>query len=157
MLVHDHPVNVERLRAGLPSVSAVWFSFGGTLPPVPVVGAMRTFARTGDAVALARHAQVPILPLPASLGEAIAAAAGVATMVVALDAGADLGSVDAAWVAPAYAALTRRALDTVTLIGDGAGGAACWTARRPGTWRRLTARFAASDLDARFGALRGER
>jgi hypothetical protein len=159
MLVHDHPVNVERSRTGLPPVSAVWFSFGGTLPRVPVVGTMRAFARTGDAVALARHAQVPLLPLPASLGEALAAAAGAATIVVGLDAGTDLGAVDAAWAAPAYAALTRRTLDTVTLIGDGAGGgaAACWTAHRPGTWRRLTARFAARDLDARFGALRGER
>jgi len=157
MLLHVHPVNEHRARAGLQPVNAVWFSFGGTMPPVPAARPMRTFARTGDAVALSRHTGVPVVPLPATLAQAIAAAAGAQALVVALDATADLASLDAAWTAPAYAALSRRTLDAVTLIGDGADGALCWTVRRPGTWRRLTARFAAPDLDAQLDGARGER
>ncbi len=156
MLFHDHPVNARRARAGLQPVSAVWFSLGGTMPAGPVRGTLRTFARAGDAVALALHARLPAIPVPASLGEAMHAAAGAEALVVALDATADLASLDSAWTAPAHAALMRRTLDSVTLIGDGADGAVCWTARKQGPWQRLTSHFAAPDLAAQLAAARGE-
>jgi len=155
MLFHDHPVNVGRARAGLQPVNAVWFSFGGTQPPVPAAGSLRIFARTGDALALALYAEAPALALPASLGPAIAAAAGAKTLVVALEATTDLAALEAAWTAPAYAALARGTLGAVTLIGDGADGAVCWTARRPGTWQRLASRFAPPEIEVQLTAVRG--
>ena len=41
MLLHDHPVNVERERAGRPQANCVWFSGGGTLPNCAVSPTIR--------------------------------------------------------------------------------------------------------------------
>jgi hypothetical protein len=35
MLLHTHPVNVERIARGLPAINSVWISGGGALPPRP--------------------------------------------------------------------------------------------------------------------------
>ncbi len=45
MLLHEHPVNAARERAGRPPANSVWFSGGGTLPPrAAPASSIRTFA-----------------------------------------------------------------------------------------------------------------
>ena len=54
MLLHEHPVNVERERAGARSPTAPWFSGGGSFRRDHRPPSIRTYATTGIAAALAR-------------------------------------------------------------------------------------------------------
>ncbi len=163
MLLHEHPINAARAAAGRRPVNSVWLSTGGTLPP-PAVVPVATFANGGVAVALAAHAGRPARPVPAELGAALDAAPGAAataTVVVALPAPADAALVDRAWAQPAWKALARGRLRSVTVIAnhggdrggaDGEGEALAWRARRPSLRQRVAARFGSPDLDALLAA-----
>jgi len=145
MLLHEHPVNMAREARALPPANSVWFWGGGTRPPASGAS-IRTFADGGIAGALAAHLGEPARPLPAALDPVLAAASGAATAVIAFDPPLDLAAIERAWAAPAWAALGRGAVTTVTLIADGDYGATAWTARRPDAWRRLRGHFRAPDL-----------
>ncbi|MEP7183557.1 MAG: hypothetical protein ABI886_15360 [Betaproteobacteria bacterium] len=156
MLFHEHPVNAQRERAGAASVSGVWFSQGGTLAPPTATTKIDTFADDGFAAALARHVGNPAQPLPESLDPVLAAACDAELLVVATGPAHDLAALDAAWMAPAWAALGRRTLESVTLVADGAGDAAVWTARPRRGWQRIADRFSSPDLDALLAAARSD-
>jgi len=155
MLLHEHPVNQARERQGLPPANSVWFWGGGTCPQ-PNGAAVVTHAGGGIAAALAAHRGAPARALPAALADVLADlladGRGPATTVIALDAPLDLAAVERDWAAPAWAALARGAIQTVTLIADGDGRTAVWTARRPGAWRRLASRMRTPDLRALLDA-----
>lgn len=153
MLLHAHPVNAAREAAGKPRVSGVWLSQGGTMPPRGA-GDVRTFAETGIALALARHAGVPAVSVPASLDAALAAAAGAATVIVTLAAPVDLAQVESAWARPAWSLLARGRLGIVTIIADDAGDALVWTSRTPGAWQRIARTLARDDLAHALAAAR---
>jgi hypothetical protein len=155
MLFHEHPVNIERERAGGASVNSVWFSGGGILPPRAAAGMrIRTWAKSGIATALALYAGAPARALPADLGAVLNTTHEDEDHVVALDAPLDLATVETAWAAKAWDALAAGVLETVTLIADGAGDAITWTARRPSHWQRLRQRFTKPDLEALLDAAR---
>jgi hypothetical protein len=147
MLLHEHPVNVERERAGRSPANSVWFSCGGTMPqpPVPAVS-IRTFAAAGIAVTLARYAGSPASALPGHLGAAREDTGDAASIVVALDPALDAAALEQAWTAPARDALDRGAFDAVTLLADDSGDAVAWHARRLGLWQRLAGRHQRHDL-----------
>jgi hypothetical protein len=153
MLLHEHPVNVERERAGRSPVNSVWL-WGGGVRPAPAQTTVRTFAGGGIAVALAAHAAQPADPVPESLAAALAAAREAQSVVIVPDAPADLRAVERAWFAPASAALARGSVASIAVVATGAGGAVSWTARRPRLGQRLAARWRASGLDAAFAAAR---
>jgi len=149
MLLHEHPVNQARERDGLPPANSVWFWGGGTCPPA--CGAtIVTHAAGGIAAALAAHGGACARALPAVLADVLgdwpAGGSGPATAVIALEPPLDLASVERDWAAPAWMALARGAVETVTLIADGDGRTAVWTAGRPGAWRRFASRMRAPDL-----------
>ena len=123
MLLHEHPVNVERERAGQAPANSVWFSCGGTMPrpPAPAVS-IRTFAAAGIAAALAAHAGSPARALPGHLGTAREDAPGASAIVVALEPAIDIAALERAWAAPARDALARGAFDAVTLLAERQGG-----------------------------------
>lgn len=155
MLLHDHPVNLEREQRGQAPVSSVWFSGGGTLPARPAApGVTRTWASGGIVAALARHIGAPTQALPADLAAVLHAGGDANRHVVALDPPHDLTRVDAAWTAPAWRALTAGKLQTVVIMGDGAGEAVAWTANRPGLGQRLRAHFSKPDLYALLDTVR---
>ena len=153
MLLHEHPVNAARERAGRALVNSVWFDGGGTRP-APATRAVHTCADAGAARALAAHAGRPAAAVPAALDAALAGAGDATTIVVALDAAGDGGAVERAWAAPAWAALAAGALETVTLAADGDGGAVVWAARRPRRWQWIAARLFPPDLAALLAAAR---
>jgi len=153
MLLHEHPVNAARERAGRAPVNSVWLDGGGT-HPAPAAPAVRTFANGGIAAALAAHAGQPAAAVPAALDAALAAAGGATTIVVALDAAGDVGAVERAWAAPAWATLASGAIESVALIADGDGAAVVWAARRPRGWERIAARLRAPDLASLLAAAR---
>jgi len=149
MLLHEHPVNVERERAGRPLANSLWFSCGGTLPPRrEPAPSMRTFAAEGSAATLAAHAGSPARALPGHLGVALEDAGGAESIVVSLGPAYGLALVERSWAAPARDALAAGSLDAVTLLSDDAGDAVIWHARRPGLWQRFAGRYARHDLAA---------
>lgn len=85
MLLHNHPVNEARETRGDAPINGVWLWGGGTLPgkvasPFSAVWADETLAH-----GLARAAQVPRSPLPASATEWHAAAGSGSEHLIVLD------------------------------------------------------------------------
>ncbi len=156
MLLHEHPVNVAREKAGRAPANSVWFSAGGVHPArVPLRARILTWADGRSvAAALAAHVGTPALALVDELGAVLARQRDPATLVVALEPPPSLPQIERAWAAPASRALARGTIDAVTLIADGAGHAAVWTARRKNAWRRLAGALARHDLDRLLAAAR---
>ena len=155
MLLHEHPVNVERERAGRAPVNSLWFSEGGTLAtPARPAGKIAAFAANGIVSALAAHAGLPVHSLPADFRVAQADAGLVGSIVIALDRALDLTSVERAWAAPVRDALAVGSVDPVILLGEDAGDAIVWRARRPAFWERIANRFHAHDLRVLLEAAR---
>jgi hypothetical protein len=155
MLLHEHPVNLERERAGRAQVNGFWFSQGGTLPPRRhVATTIATFAGDGIAVALAAFAGAPAHSLPDDLSGALAAAPSAESIVAALDPALDLASIERAWATPARAALAAGSLDSVQILAQSTGDAIIWHVGRPGLWQRIAGRFEARDLRALLDATR---
>ena len=155
MLLHEHPVNVARERAGRAQVNALWFSQGGTLaPPRQPATNIATFASNGIAVALAAFASAPAHSLPDDLDGALAATGRVDSIVAAPDEALDLASMERAWAAPARTALASGSLDSVQILAESGGDAIIWRTGRPTLWQRVAGRFAARDLRALLDAAR---
>ena len=153
MLLHEHPINVEREKNGRPPVNGIWFSAGGVLPPRPSPSpTIRTFASAGIAVALATHVGASAQPLPANIGAALADAsgAGLAVVVLAPDAAAD--EIERSHAMPARDALARGRFEEVSILAQDAGDALCWRTRRPGLWQRIAGGARRHDLAALLAA-----
>jgi hypothetical protein len=153
MLLHEHPVNVARERAGRPLANSLWFSGGGTLPPrrepAPPI---RTYATAEVAAALARFIGQPARPPCASLDATLLDAGTTGSIVVVPEGALEMAALERAWAAPARDALGRGAVREVTVICDDAGDAVIWRAQRPGPWQRLIGRYRTHDLAALLGA-----
>jgi hypothetical protein len=154
MLLHEHPVNLARQAAGRAGVTGIWFWGGGRLSDalaLPATVVVAASGRVADvARGVARHAGGSIAALndsstPTAVVERTQATSGAsATCVVVVDAIATHAAVanfDARWSRPALDLLERRRLDRLTVIADGNGVAARWSATPPTLWRRVTARL----------------
>jgi hypothetical protein len=147
MLLHEHPVNAAREQRGELPVNSIWLWGGGTRPPARKTS-IGTWTNDETAAALARYVGAPASTLPADLDAVIASGGSAETIVVALEQATELAVLERAWIAPAWAAMCRGMVATVTLIADGNGCATVWTARRPGVWQQLTSRIRSPDLRA---------
>lgn len=154
MLLHEHPVNAARERAGRAAANSVWFSHGGTLPAPASMGAIRTYADDGPALALAAHAGSPAHAVPASLDAALEQDEKTAAVVVALSRSAAGATVEDAWARPALRALDARRMASVTLIAEDAGEGVSWRAEPAGLRRRIGAWLARRDLEALLASQR---
>jgi len=153
MLLHEHPVNVEREKSGAPPVNGLWLSAGGLLPPRgSPPSAIRTYANSGIAVALAAQLDAPARPLPAHFAAAIDSGAGAKLVVVALASGAALTEIERAWALPSRDALASRRVEAISIVAEDAGDAVCWRARRPGVWQRFSGRVRPRDIAAELAA-----
>ena len=153
MLLHEHPVNVEREKVGSPPVNGVWFSGGGVLPPRPSpLPAISTYADAGIAVALAAHGGAPAQPLPLSLAIALESASGAELVVVAPGSGVTLARIEHSYAEPARSAVARGQLSEVSILAQHDGDAICWRARRPGLWQRMAGRAHRRELGAEIAA-----
>lgn len=65
MLLHEHPVNVDREQRGLPAVNAVWLWGGGTRPELPRAQACTLYTDTPDFAALAPACGIDVQSVPA--------------------------------------------------------------------------------------------
>ena len=154
MLLHDHPVNAERERAGRAPANSLWFSYGGTLPRRrELEPSIHTFATAGIAVALAAYAGSPARAIPNCLDDALNAAGTAEMIVVALEPSLDWETVERSWCARARHALHAGRVAAVSLFADDMGDAVVWRARRPGLWQRFAGRYARHDLVALLAAV----
>lgn len=156
MLLHEHPVNVARETNGGAPVTGIWFWGGGRIAGVgrlpvaavaaaqnPIADLARGIARKGGGIELALERDDTALRVfDRALSQS--AADHPPTVVIAIaEAGDREGAVpmlESQWLAPARALLSRGRADTLSLIADGNGTAARWTATRPTLWRRAIAR-----------------
>ena len=154
MLLHEHPVNVAREAAGRPGVTGIWFWGGGRLSDavgLPAIIVSAAPGRVGDlARGVARHAggSVDAFGVAASPSHVVERAqsagnAGATCVVVteAIASDAAVAAFAAHWLRPALDLLERRRIDRLTVIADGNGVAARWSATPPTLWRRVTARL----------------
>jgi hypothetical protein len=147
MLLHEHPANATREAAGRPPVTGVWLAGGGVGTGRHASVGATMFTAPGPLGDIARG-----LAPAQSLPENFAALPPVDHAVVVLPAvtGAPaMTALVAAWIDPAVSALERRALSSLALVADGAGGAFTWEAAAPSWWQRLRASLSASAFVAR--------
>lgn len=158
MLLHRHPVNAARDEAGRAGANSVWFSGGGTLPPrAPEPLPIRTYAADATAVALAAFAGAPAHAVPGGLDEALAGAAEAETIVAVVDSMTAPDSLELAWTAPAWRALSSGGLASVAIVTEDDGDAVTWSARRPRLRQRLAGVFRRQELDALLAEGRRDR
>ena len=123
-------------------------------PPASIA----TFVDDDDvASGLAEFAGAPSRPIPADFGAAQIRAGHAHSIVVAFGPACDARSVECAWAAPARDALAAGTLDSIELIGEDAGDAVVWRARRPKLWQRISGQFEVHDLRALLDAARQAR
>ena len=115
MLLHEHPVNIERARRGVPEINAVWFHGPGELRDLQRYALPQAFGddlylrgiyrlNDGDVTAAPPHAQALLARLRSR-----------AVAVVAAD---DLDALEAAWIAPLARALAAGALARLEIVVD---------------------------------------
>ena len=118
MLLHEHPVNLERERSGRPVVNSVWFWGGGTLPSVDTALA-GVWAEDPLARGLATAARTPSASLPRDGSEWLSRS-GDGAHVVMLDTRttgeATLALYEEQWFAPSLRALKERKLAAIRLL-----------------------------------------
>lgn len=134
VVLHNHPLNVERAARGRPPVNSLWFWGGGALPDT--VHARHATVCSGDSTADAlAHAAGVARPLPERF-------------VVAGDDSSfdlhtvrDLAQLDLAWLQPACAALARGELQALELDFEDGRGYRSTRGQRWRFWRRPISRL----------------
>jgi hypothetical protein len=135
IILHNHPLNAERIARGKPPVNSLWFWGGGVLPDFV---RSENAAIHGDEVllrGLAELAKLPLRPIPS----AYSARLREGDALVDLREARNLGVLASDWVTPATAAL--RGADRLQL--DFTDGSVYTIARsqRWRFWRRTLTQF----------------
>ena len=144
MLLHPHPVNVERERCGRALVTGIWVSGAGTMPGTRAVLDATPFiadTRDGDVLrGLAKRAQVSWSPPPPRFSGLPATKAAM-MVLLPLSGSETFASIVETWLAPALAALEHGEITSLALIADRGSSAFTWRASRPSLLARARARF----------------
>ncbi len=141
MWLHAHPLNIERVRRGEPSVSTLWVWGGGQAPEVAAGARCASHAVFGSEAyvrGLCRLAGLESEPMPAEW-PAVEASHALCILSIAdglrSDAGAGLLEVltelDRRVIAPAVEALRGGHLDRLVLLANDR----CWSVRAADRWR----------------------
>lgn len=127
MLLHDHPINQQRLDRGLPQVNAVWFWGGAKRPVIPASRWQRVWSGEGLARALAHAQGGAYADRPADAAEWLARAEPGRHLLL-LDAlegelpdipqaswGELMAAYESAWWQPLFRALRRGTLESLQI------------------------------------------
>jgi hypothetical protein len=115
MLLHEHPVNVERTRRGLPEINAVWFHGAGEIRDLQRYALPQAF---GDDLYLRGIYRLNDSEVTAAPLDARALLARLSSRAVAVVAAADVDVLEAAWIAPLSRALTAGAIARLEIVID---------------------------------------
>jgi hypothetical protein len=135
VILHNHPLNAERVRRGVPPVNSLWFWGAGMLPDW-----IRTTASTivsGDEIAhaLARLAKIPVAP---ALADALGSATADSRILLDADAPAGIAVEDA--FQPIQQALIQRVVRELRLSFASGERYRYRHAHRWRFWRRVPAK-----------------
>lgn len=111
MLLHDHPINVERESQGKVPVNALWLWGEGVLTAPPPCDFDLVCARDSEVLGLALHAGVKSLSVPPGL-EALPPAR---CALVVFDQDIDFAALDAHWISPLMRALHEKRIELLDL------------------------------------------
>lgn len=142
MLLHEHPLNVARERAGQAPVSGVWIADAGTAVPPAGGHAFDRHAAPGRAGDVARGlaaAHARVAPPPPATYAQWRATADAVVVVPPVRSAEDLQATSDAWLAPALAALDRGAISALTVAADDNHDAFVWSPRARRWWTRWLA------------------
>ena len=126
VILHNHPLNAQRIAQGKPPVNSLWFWGGGVLPSSVRCDDAAVYGDELLLRGLCELSKTPLHPLPAAYSSKLREG----DALVDLRQAKTLGLLANDWILPAAAAL--RGEDRLRLdFADGAG----WTIARPQRWR----------------------
>lgn len=147
MLLHAHPVNAARERAGQLPINSLWLWGAGRLPERRECDFDGLWGANPLARGLAKSAGVPAHPLPVDAPTLIAQLAAKTHHVVLLDDllppvqyengkayGAAVNALEARWFAPLRAALARGTISGLTIEAPTAYATLAWHSDRRAQW-----------------------
>jgi hypothetical protein len=142
MLLHEHPVNARRERAGRAPVNGLWLWGGGSVSTPPAVPALTIFAPAGVPGDLARGlaAARGAAPPPPRFS-ALPLQRDVLAVLPAIASADALPALARDWLGPAVAALEAGELTELVLLADDRHAYVEWRARRPTWWDRTRRRW----------------
>lgn len=117
MLLHNHPVNETRARAGLPAINSVWPWGSGVVAdmgadPLPIAFGAAPYLR-----GLYLHQPQSILPAPGDAGQLLQSFSST-TRVIAVVVAEDQDALEETWVAPLARMLAAGQLARLDLVLD---------------------------------------
>lgn len=113
MLLHEHPVGVERLRRGVPEINAVWFHGSGEIRDVQRYRLPQAFGDDPYLRGIYRLNDGNVTAAPIDARALLARISARAVAVVAAD---DLDVLEAAWLAPLARALAAGIIARLELV-----------------------------------------
>jgi hypothetical protein len=115
MLLHEHPVNVERQRRGVPEINAVWPHGSGAIREPQRYALPQAF---GDDLYLRGMYRLNDVDVTSAPPDAQALLARLGSRAVAVVAADDMDVLEAAWLAPLTRALATGAVTRLEIIID---------------------------------------
>jgi hypothetical protein len=112
IILHNHPLNAQRVQRGQMPANSLWFWGAGTLPDAVRSGFTRVFSNDDVAIALARLAKVEVAaPQPAEFVHIEAKD----TLLLDLAGIRDAAALELEWLGPLDALLRQRTLHALDL------------------------------------------
>jgi hypothetical protein len=115
MLLHEHPVNVARLRRGLPEINAVWFHGAGEIRGLQRYALPQAF---GDDLYLRGIYRLNDATVTAAPIDGQALLARLRSRAVAIASADDVDVLEATWIAPLSRALATGAVARLDIVID---------------------------------------
>jgi hypothetical protein len=115
MLLHEHPVNVERQRRGVPEINAVWFHGSGEIGDLQRYALPQAF---GDDLYLRGIYRLNDSEVTSAPPDTQALLARISSRAVAVVAADDVDALEAAWIAPLSRALAAGAIARLEIVID---------------------------------------
>jgi hypothetical protein len=135
MILHEHPVNQQRARRGVPALNAVWFWGAARLDLVAEQAAQRVLTNHAYVRGLCEHLHLECWPLPVDAQAVLSVDANQQLLVLPEAA---LAQLETAWLQPVQSALQRGDIEQLDVYLDH------WRVSLRGGrwahWRRVLAR-----------------
>jgi hypothetical protein len=119
MLLHQHPVNQAREKAGKPKINACWFSAAGQLKAMQAQPKMAIFSDDPLAHTLGLWVNAQISTLSQDYAGALAACEKGVDQLMIMSASESLSDFEAQWLSPLMSALSKKHIHQVEIYaGD---------------------------------------
>ena len=135
MVLHEHPVNLDREQRGLPPVNSVWPWGGGILERPAAAPWAQVWADDPLALGLAQAADIASGPLPQSAADLCRGPVGRGDILVVCEGGEGLECLEREWMVPLREQLQRGDLASIRFHLAEVRRVATCNVTRGGLWR----------------------